>query len=190
MNDIWLVRHGETEWTLSKRHTSRTDVPLTERGEQQARGLAALLAGREFALVLTSPRLRARRTAELAGFADAQVDDDLVELDYGDYEGRTTTEIRAERPGWYLWTDGSPGGERPVDAGRRADRVVARIRAVAGPVLIVGHGHMSRILAVRLLELPLEDGRLLVMDPATISIVGSEHDRPAITLWNWSPTLD
>ena len=190
MNDIWLVRHGETEWTLSKQHTSRTDVELTEHGEQDARALAAVLGDREFALVLTSPRVRARRTAELAGFPDAIPDDEPIVLREAGFDGRTTTEIRAERPGWYLWTDGSPGGERPVDAGRRADRVVARIRAVAGPVLIVGHGHMSRILAARLLELPPEDGRLLVMDPATISIVGSEHDRPAITLWNWSPTLE
>jgi probable phosphoglycerate mutase len=189
LNDVWLVRHGETEWTVTKRHTSSTDVPLTERGEEQARELARLLAGREFALVLTSPRVRARRTAELAGFADAQVDDDLVELDYGDYEGRTSAEIREERPGWFLWTDGAPGGESPDDAGRRADRVIERLGAAGGPVLVFGHGHMSRVLGARLIGLPAADGRLLMLDPAAVSIVGSEHDRPAVATWNWSPEL-
>jgi probable phosphoglycerate mutase len=137
--------------------------------------------------VLTSPRVRARRTAELAGFPDAQADGDLVELDYGEYEGRTSEDVRRERPGWYLWEDGAPGGEAPDDAGRRADRVIERLRSVDGPVLIFGHGHMSRILAARLLGLPGADGRLLMLDPAAISIVGSEHDRPAVALWNWSP---
>ncbi|MFL5894065.1 MAG: histidine phosphatase family protein [Thermoleophilaceae bacterium] len=190
MNDVWLVRHGETEWTLSKKHTSRTDVELTEAGREQAHGLARVLANRDFALVLTSPRERARRTAELAGFPDARADDELVEIDYGEYEGRTSDEIRAERPGWYLWSDGSPGGETPEDAGRRADRVIERLRTADGPALVFGHGHMSRILGARLLGLPAADGRLLILDPASIAIVGSEHDRPAIRLWNWSPTLE
>ena len=149
-----------------------------------------MLSGHEFALVLTSPRIRARRTAGLAGFPDAIVDDDLVELDYGDYEGHTTEQIRAERPGWYLWSDGAPGGETPADAGRRADRVVERVRAAPGPALVFGHGHMSRILGARLLGLPAEDGRLLMLDPGAIAIVGSEHDRPAIKTWNWSQTVD
>jgi broad specificity phosphatase PhoE len=189
LNDIWLVRHGETEWTLSKQHTSRTDIPLTARGEEQAHELAALLAGHEFALVLTSPRVRARRTAELAGFPDAIVDDDLVELDYGDYEGRTTAEIHVERPDWYMWDDGSPGGETPADAGVRADRVIERLRAADGPALCFGHGHMSRVLGARLLGLPAADGRLLILDPGAISVVGSEHDRAAIRTWNRGQTL-
>jgi broad specificity phosphatase PhoE len=189
LNDVWLVRHGETEWTLSKQHTSRTDVPLTERGEEQAAELALLLAAPQFALVLTSPRERARRTAALAGFPDADVDDDLVEIDYGDYEGRTTEEIHEERPDWFLWTDGSPNGESPDDAGRRADHVIERISGADGPVLVFGHGHMSRILGARLLGLPAADGQLFVMDPASVSIVGSEHGRRAFMRWNWSPRL-
>jgi broad specificity phosphatase PhoE len=186
-SEIWLVRHGETEWTRTKKHTSRTDVELTPAGEEEARGLRGILGRRESALVLTSPRKRARRTAELTGFPDAEVDDDLVEIDYGEYEGRTSAEIREERPGWYLWTDGSPGGETPADAGRRADRVIERVRAAGGPVLIFGHGHMSRILGARLIGLDAADGRLLMLDPGGVSVVGSEHERPAIRRWNWSP---
>jgi probable phosphoglycerate mutase len=189
LNEIWLVRHGETEWTLSKRHTSRTDLPLTPHGEEQARALRDVLAGLEFAVVLTSPRIRARRTAELAGFPDAQVDDDLVELDYGDYEGRTSEQVRAERPGWYLWDDGAPGGETPDDAGRRADRVISRLRAADGPALVFGHGHMLRILGARLIGLPAADGSLFILDPAGISVVGSEHERPAFRIWNWSKEI-
>jgi broad specificity phosphatase PhoE len=134
--------------------------------------------------VATSPRSRARRTAELAGFPDAVVDDHLVELDYGDYEGRTTQEIHTERPDWSLWRDGSPSGETIDDAGRRADRVIERIRAVEGDVLLFGHGHFSRVLGARLLGLPPSDGRLLILSPASISIIGSEHDEPAIRTWN------
>jgi probable phosphoglycerate mutase len=184
LNDVWLVRHGQTEWTVSGRHTSRTDVPLTEHGEEQARGLAPPLAEQHFALVLTSPRVRARRTAELAGFPYAEVDDDLVELDYGDYEGLTSAEVRQTRPGWYLWDDGAKGGETPADAGGRADRVIERLGMASGAVLVFGHGHMSRILCARLLGLPAADGRLFMLDPACIGIVGSEHERPAMRLWN------
>jgi probable phosphoglycerate mutase len=185
--EVWLARHGETEWTRTKKHTSRTDIDLTPGGEDQARRLRDVLAGKRFALVLTSPRMRAQRTAELAGFPDAEPVDDLVELDYGDYEGRTSAEIRDERPGWYLWSDGSPGGETPDEAGRRADRVIERIRTADGPVLVFGHGHMSRILAVRLLGLDAAAGRLFMLDPGGIGVVGSEHDQPAIKRWNWSP---
>jgi probable phosphoglycerate mutase len=185
VNEIWLVRHGETEWTVSRQHTGTTDIELTEPGEQQARGLAAVLARHSFALVLTSPLKRARRTAELTGFPDAVVDRDLVELDYGDYEGLTTAEIVRERPDWDLWRDGSPGGETPEDAGRRADRVIERIRAVDGDVLLFGHGHFSRVLGARLLGLPASAGGLLMLSPASLSIVGSEHDHPAIKTWNW-----
>jgi probable phosphoglycerate mutase len=153
-----------------------------------ARALAPVLARHSFALVATSPRSRARRTAELAGFPDAVVDDHLVELDYGDYEGRTTQEIHTERPDWSLWRDGSPSGETIDDAGRRADRVIERIRAVEGDVLLFGHGHFSRVLGARLLGLPPSEGRLLILSPASISIIGSEHDEPAIRTWNRSQT--
>lgn len=186
---IWLVRHGETEWTLSRQHTSRTDVDLTAHGEEQARGLGRLLAGREFALVLTSPRLRARRTAELAGFPDAQSEELLTEVDYGDYEGLTTAEIQEERPDWDLWRDGNPGGETVEDAGARADRVIARVREANGPVLVFGHGHMSRVLGARLVGLEPSAGRLLMLDPGGVSVVGAEHGRTAVKHWNWAPEL-
>lgn len=134
--------------------------------------------------MLTSPLKRASRTAELAGFNDAERDDDLVEIDYGDYDGLTTAEIHETRPEWSLWSDGSPGGETPDEAGVRADRVIERIRAADGDVLLFGHGHFSRILGARLLGLPASEGRLLMLSPASISIVGSEHGSPAIRLWN------
>jgi broad specificity phosphatase PhoE len=188
MNEIWLVRHGETEWTVSKKHTGRTDVPLTPAGEEQARGLKDVLAGHEFELVLTSPRERARKTAELAGFPDAEVDDRLVEVDYGDYEGRTTAEIRAERPGWFLWRDGSPGGESIDAAGERADGVVGRIAKLEGDVLLFGHGHFTRVLATRLLGVPAIFGQMLILGPGSLSVVGSEHDVRAIRSWNWEDT--
>jgi broad specificity phosphatase PhoE len=184
MNEIWLVRHGETEWTITKRHTGRTDVPLTAAGEDEARALAPPLALHTFAAVYTSPRVRARRTAELAGFPDAVVDEQLVELDYGEYEGRTTAEIRNERPDWFLWRDGTPGGESLDDAGRRADAVIARIANLGGDVLLFGHGHFSRVLGARLVGLPAADGRLLILGPGSLSIVGSEHDERAIRIWN------
>jgi probable phosphoglycerate mutase len=189
VNETWLVRHGETEWTISKQHTSRTDLELTERGEDQARALGGALAGHSFALVETSPLKRARRTAELVGFPDAVVDEDLVELDYGEYEGLTTVEIHQTRADWSLWRDGSPGGESIDEAGRRADRVIERIRAVEGDVLLFGHGHFSRVLGARLLDLPPSEGRLLMLSPASISIVGSEHDEPAVRTWNWEQSL-
>jgi probable phosphoglycerate mutase len=182
--DIWLVRHGETEWSRDKKHTSTTDLDLTDKGVEVATRLRERLAGQEFALVLTSPRLRAKRTAELAGFPDAAVDEDLVEVDYGEYEGRTSAEIREQHPDWFLWTDGNPGGETVEDAGRRADRAIQRIEAAGGPVLVFGHGHMSRILGARLIGLAPADGRLFMLDPAGIAIVGSEHGRRAIRRWN------
>jgi broad specificity phosphatase PhoE len=184
VNEVWLVRHGETEWTVSKKHTGSTDVPLTPVGEERARALAPVLAGHSFAAVFTSPRTRARRTAELAGFPDARVDDDLVELDYGEYEGRTTAEIHEERPDWLLWRDGTPGGESMEEAGARADRVLERLDASGGDVLLFGHGHFSRVLGARLIGLPATDGGLLMLGPASISIVGSEHGQRAIRTWN------
>jgi broad specificity phosphatase PhoE len=186
LNQIWLVRHGETEWTRSRKHTSRTDVELTPAGEENARALSPVLAEHSFAAVFTSPRTRARRTAELAGFPDAQLDDQLVELDYGDYEGRTTAEIREERPDWVLWRDGAPGGESIEDVSERADDVSKRIDAVKGDVLLFGHGHFSRVLGARLVGLEASAGRLLILDPGSISVVGSEHERRAIRIWNWA----
>jgi broad specificity phosphatase PhoE len=190
VNEVWLVRHGETEWTLSKKHTGSTDLELTTAGEEDARSLAPVLAGHEFALVLTSPLKRARRTAELAGFPDATPDDQLVEVDYGDYEGRTTAEIHDERPDWSLWRDGTPGGEAIEDAGRRADRVIERISAADGNVLLFGHGHFSRVLGARLVDLPPNDGKLLILGPGAISVIGSEHGERAIRTWNRTQSLD
>jgi len=185
LNELWLARHGETEWSLSGRHTGRTDVPLTAAGERQARALGERLRGASFALVLASPLARARRTAELAGFGDAlALDEDLAELDYGAYEGRTTAEIQRSRPGWDLWRDGCPGGESVADAAARAERVLARVRAADGPVLLVGHGHLTRVLVSRALTLDPAHGRHLALDPASLSIVGSEHAAPALRLWN------
>jgi broad specificity phosphatase PhoE len=184
VNDIWLVRHGETEWTISKQHTGKTDIPLTAAGEQQGRALAPVLAEHGFAAVFTSPLQRAKRTAELAGFGDARVDARLVELDYGDYEGRTSAQIREERPDWSLWRDGAPGGETMDDAARRADGVIEEIASVDGDVLLFGHGHFSRVLGARLLGLPASDGRLLMLGPGSLSVIGSEHEQRAIRTWN------
>jgi probable phosphoglycerate mutase len=187
LNAVWLVRHGETEWTVSKKHTGRTDIELTPAGEEQAKALGPVLAEHEFEIVLTSPRVRARRTAELSGFADAEVDERLVELDYGEYEGRTTAEIREERPDWLLWRDGSPGGESMDEAAARADGVIERIARLEGDVLLFGHGHFSRVLGARLLGLPASDGRLLVLGPGSLSVIGAEHGYRAIHSWNTYP---
>lgn len=184
MIELWLARHGETEWTVSRRHTSHTDLDLTERGVRQAEELGSRLAGREFEVVLTSPALRARRTAEIAGYPGADVDADLREYDYGDYEGVTTKEIREKRPGWSLWTDGCPGGETTPEVATRVDRVLARVTRAEGAVLIFGHGHMSRVITARYLGLPGESGSLFVFGTGAISKLGSEHDRPAMLLWN------
>ena len=185
--DVYLARHGETAWSLSGRHTGRTDVPLTERGEDNARRLRGRLEGITFTEVLVSRLQRARRTCELAGFAAvAKVSPDLVEWDYGDYEGRLTSDIRRERPGWYLFRDGCPGGESLAAVGARADRVSARLRADGGRVLVFGHGHFFRVLAARWMDLIVEDARHLLLSTASLSIVGYEHavDDPAAILWN------
>ena len=189
MNEVWLVRHGETEWTVSKKHTGKTDIPLTADGEKAARALGQVLGGHEFAAVFTSPLQRAQRTAELAGFGDAVVDERLVEVNYGDYEGRTSAEIRAQRPDWSLWRDGSPGGESMEEVGRRADAVIERITAADGDVLMFGHGHFSRVLGARLLGLPPSEGRLLILGPAAVSVIGSEHGERAIRRWNWQAEI-
>lgn len=186
MTDLWLARHGETEWTLSRQHTSVTDIPLTERGERQAAALGARLAGGAFDLVLSSPAQRARRTAEIAGFGDRlELDDDFREWRYGEYEGVTTAEIRRTRPDWDLWRDGNPGGESPAEVAARADRLVARIRERApARVLLFGHGHMSRVVTARWLGHDAALGRHLALGTATLSVVGVEHAHAAIRLWN------
>jgi probable phosphoglycerate mutase len=185
---LFAVRHGETDWSLSGRHTGRTDVPLTEAGRERAKKIGDALAGYKFALVLTSPLARARDTAALAGFSDAIVEDDLREWDYGDYEGRTTLDIREEQPGWFLWHDGVPNGETIEEVAARADRVIARVRGVEGDVLVFAHGHILRVLAARWLDLEPGFGRHLILAPATLSMLGHEREEPAIEVWN-SPVL-
>jgi probable phosphoglycerate mutase len=185
---VYLARHGETAWTLSRQHTGLTDLPLTERGERTARRLGERLKALTFTAVLTSPLQRAARTCELAGFKSvAEVDKDLVEWNYGQYEGRRTAEIRAERPDWELFRDGCPGGESPLEVGGRADRVVKRVRAVPGNVLIFTSGHFMRVLATSWLGLePSVNCKFFMLSTASLSAVGYEHDvsRPVIRLWN------
>ena len=182
---IWLVRHGETEWTKSGQHTGRTDVPLTAAGEQQAKALGRHLAGRRFALVLTSPLGRARETCRLAGFAsEAQVSDDLLEWDYGIYEGRTTAAIRVEEPGWSIWTTPVPQGETVDQVGARARRVIARAAAVAGDVALFAHAHVLRILGACWIELPPIHGRNLTLGTASLSVLGYERETRVIQVWN------
>ena len=184
VDELWLIRHGETEWSRDGRHTSRTEVELTPEGEDVARGLAERLAGVHFDLVLTSPRVRTRRTAELAGFGHAHVEDDLAEWDYGAYEGITSAEIREDVPGWTVWTHPCPGGESGEEVSRRLDRVVAKVRANGGRVLVFSHGHASRALAARWLVQPVEEGRLFLLGTATISVLGYEHESPVVARWN------
>ena len=191
MNDplqiVYLARHGETAWSLSGRHTGLTDVPLTERGERNARRLGERLKGLTFAKVFSSPLSRAARTCDLAGFgAAAEVDRDLVEWNYGDYEGRTSAEIFRERPDWQLFRDGCPGGESPQQVGARADRVVSRVRTAQGDVLLFSSGHFIRVLAARWLGLEPAGGRFLMLSTASLSALSYEHDvaRSVIRLWN------
>ena len=184
---IWLARHGETAWSLSGQHTGLTDLPLTERGERNARRLGERLQGLTFAKVFTSPLQRAARTCELAGFgAVAEVDRDLLEWNYGDYEGRTSADIHAENPGWQLFRDGCPGGELPSQVGARADRVVGRVRAIQGDVLVFSSGHLLRVLAARWLGLEVTGGRHFLLGTASLSALGYEHNlsQPVIRLWD------
>lgn len=185
---VYLARHGETAWTISGQHTGLTDLPLTERGERTARQLGERLKGLAFSLVLTSPLQRAARTCELAGFKPlAEVDKDLVEWDYGQYEGRRTVEIRAERPDWELFRDGCPGGESPDQVSVRADRIVRRARAASGDVLLFTSGHFLRVLAVRWLGLePSVNCKFFMLSTTSLSALGYEHERsrPVIRLWN------
>ncbi len=184
---IYLARHGETVWSREGRHTGRTDLPLTEQGERNAEHLGKRLAGLEFVKVLTSPLQRAKRTCELAGFgAVAELDPDLVEWNYGDYEGIRTVEIRKKRPDWVLFRDGCPNGESPEDVGARADRVVARVRATNGNVLIFSSAHFLRVFAARWLGLEPVVGKYLMLETASLSALTYEHDwcDPAIRVWN------
>ncbi len=185
MCELWLIRHGETEWSRAGRHTGRTDVPLTARGEQQARELGQKLSGREFSLVLTSPLCRARDTATLAGYGAAQPDPDLLEWDYGIYEGRTTQEIRAGTPGWSIWkTNDIPGGESAGQVAVRAQRVIERSCAAGGSVALFAHGHLLRILTACWLGLEPRAARLFALSPASLSSLGHEHEIRVIRSWN------
>jgi broad specificity phosphatase PhoE len=185
---IYLFRHGETEWSVSGQHTGRTDLPLTAQGERQASGLAERLRGMVFSHVFTSPRLRARRTCELCGLGpSATIDADLAEWDYGAYEGLRSADILRGRPDWNLFRDGCPGGESPEQISRRADRLIARLRGLRGDVAIFSHGHFGRVFAVRWIDLPVVHGQQLLLDTASMSILGFEQqsvEAPAIVTWN------
>ncbi len=191
MGELWLIRHGETEWSRSGQHTGRTDVPLTADGERQAARLGRRLGGRAFALVLTSPLARARETCRLAGYgAVARADADLLEWDYGAYEGRTTAQIREEAPGWTIWTGGVRAGESAEEVGARADRVIARCTGAAGHAALFAHGHVLRILAARWLGLPARAGRDFALDTASLSVLGHEHEHRVLRSWNERPVED
>jgi probable phosphoglycerate mutase len=186
MAEIVLVRHGQTEWSAAGKHTSHTDIDLTPDGEKQAREVGARLAGRTFAAVICSPMRRARRTAELAGLQVTQIDDHLVEWNYGRYEGITTAQIHETDLDWNLWTDGAPGGESPDQVGARVDRVLATAKAAlrSGDVALVGHGHCLRVVGARWIGLPAAGGGLLRLDTGTLSGLGHEHEREVILEWN------
>ena len=182
---LTVIRHGETAWSLNGRHTGTTDIPLTDRGRRLADSLRAALSGRVFALVLVSPRLRARQTCEQAGLAArATIDPDVAEWDYGRYEGLTTAEIERQSPGWLLFRDGCPGGESPAQVGARVDRVIRRASAVQGDAVIFSHGHLLRVLAARWLGWPPEAGRHFVLDTGTLSVLSDYHRIPALKTWN------
>lgn len=183
--EVWLVRHAETEWSRTGRHTGRTDVPLTDAGRERARVLGALMGDRRFALVLTSPLERARETARLAGLGErCEVREDLLEWDYGDYEGVTTADIRTERPDWYLWRDGVPNGETADEVGARCDRVVAELLATDGDVAVFAHGHVLRALAARWVQEPVSFGGRLYLSTGSISVLGFEREVRVVRRWN------
>jgi broad specificity phosphatase PhoE len=191
IEQLHLIRHGETAWSLSGRHTGRTDVPLTDRGEQNARRWAEPLRAVTFTHVFTSPRLRARRTCELAGLgAVAEIEPDLAEWDYGEYEGLRSEEILRSRPGWNIFRDGCPGGESAAMVSARADRLLVRLRALDGKIVGFSHGHFGRVLAVRWIGLPVTEGQHLLLDPASLGLLASDHANaatPVIMRWNLSP---
>jgi broad specificity phosphatase PhoE len=182
--EVVLVRHGETEWSRTGKHTGRTDVPLTDEGRRQAELLRESLASRSFARVLTSPLSRAAETCRLAGFESAELRDELVEWDYGEYEGISTPDIRAERPGWFLWRDGCPGGESAADVGARLDALVAELKALDGDAAVFAHGHSLRVLTARWLDLGPERGALFALATGTLSVLGWERETPVIRTWN------
>jgi len=188
MREIVVARHGQTEWSASGRHTSFTDLELTPEGERQSTRIGELLAGRAFAAVLSSPLRRALHSAELAGLTVTATDDDLLEWNYGAYEGRTTAEIRQERPGWSVWYDDSPGGESAEEVGLRADRVLDRVRSMltSGDVALVGHAHQLRVLTARWLGLPPQNGELFKLETGTLSVLGYERETPVLLRWNAS----
>ena len=182
---VYLLRHGETEWSLNGRHTGVTDIPLTENGRVAARLLKPILAKVTFALVLTSPLQRARETCELAGLGQfANVEPDLIEWNYGEYEGLTTEQIRSTRPGWSVFRDGCPGGESPEQVGARADRVITKVRTAAGNVALFGHGHFTRVLAARWINLSANYGENFLLDTATLNVLGYYRESPAFMIWN------
>jgi broad specificity phosphatase PhoE len=182
--EVWLLRHGETEWSKSGQHTGCSDLPLTEAGEDAARLLQPVLARTSFDRVFTSPLQRARRTAELAGVGPADVEDELIEWNYGEYEGLTRAQVREKQPRWTVWKDGAPGGESPKEVGDRADRLIERYQAMSGRVLLVSHGHILRVLAARWLCQPVTLGEHMPLDTATISVLGSDRGTPALLRWN------
>lgn len=183
VTELWLVRHGETEWSRSWRHTSVTDLELTDAGREQAQSLRPLLTGARFDRIWSSPRRRALDTAELAGCAP-EIDEDLVEWDYGDYEGITTAQIRETVPGWTVWSHPTPGGETAAQVAERLDRVVERARSLGGRTLVFGHGHALRVLAARWLGLDPADGRVFLLDTGTYSVLGDDRGQPVIVQWN------
>lgn len=185
---VVLVRHGETEWSKDGRHTGTSDIPLTEHGREEARRLKPELQHWQFALVLSSPLQRSVDTCRLAGFGDrVQLRPDLVEWDYGSYDGKTSKQIEAERPSWSLWRDGGPGGETAAEVGKRVDRVIAEVRHVEGNALLFAHGHVLRVLAARWLGEAPQDGRLYALDTAALSVLGYEHQDAVISRWNQPP---
>jgi len=185
IQQVYLIRHGETEWSLSGQHTGITDIPLTENGRNVAKQLEPILAKETFTLILTSPLERARKTCELAGLgAHAEIDRDLMEWNYGEYEGLTPKQIDAQAPGWMIFTDGCPGGESPAQVSARADRLVARVRSVEGDVALFAHGHIFRVFAARWLGLPPMAGCHFLLDTATLSILSYYRNLPAIRRWN------
>jgi broad specificity phosphatase PhoE len=189
-NKIWLIRHGETEWSLSGQHTGRTEVPLLELGERRAAAVGRTLGGKKFALVLTSPRMRARETARLAGYGDvAEVDNNLQEWDYGIYEGVTTKDIRKTVPGWLVWDGPVPQGETLEQVAARADRAIQRAKGIDGEVAFFAHGHILRILTARWLGLAPKGGQLFGLDTGSIGILGYERETQVIRQWNFVPPV-
>jgi probable phosphoglycerate mutase len=183
-DEVWLIRHAETEWSVAGKHTGRTDIPLTDNGREVARALGARLEGEAFELVLCSPLSRARETAQLAGLECSGLRDDLLEWDYGEYEGITTPQIREQRPDWYLWRDGTPGGESPDDVEARVDRVIAEVREVEGRVAIVAHGHILRAIGARWFDADISVGGRLALGTGSISVLGWEREVSVLRRWN------